>query len=298
MGRILPAIADRCGIDRRAIVGVGAHDHIAGAVAVGALEPGILLDSMGTAEGLILTISGPLFEPSLLKKGIHQSVFTVDAVRHLLLCGLPTSGAAVEWFRQTCAHGLPHEQLIAMAEEIAPGADGVGFVPHLTLGAAPRPEPTARGALLGLSATTNLGAMFRAVLEGLAIAAADAVDAMSGVPGSNTPTKVKVIGGGTQNALFLKIKASVYGMPLEVAPLAESTALGAAMLAGIASGSFATGHQAFDAVQRAAPMRIVEPDPSWQKVYAALRPIDSPTIAMLSKRNARVRQALGRLRRT
>ena len=101
---------------------------------------------------------------------------------------------------------------------------------------APVVDVAARGAFLGLTTATDPGALFRAVLEGLAMEARLSVDAVSALPGVGPPEEIRVIGGGTRNALLLRIKAAVYGRELTVIDAPEATALGAALLGGIAAG--------------------------------------------------------------
>jgi xylulokinase len=272
IGRLRPDVAAETGVDAAAIVSVGAHDHVAGAIAAGAIEPGILLDSMGTAEALILALARPVLDRRLLRLGLQQSALAFDAPVHLLVAGLLTSGAAIEWFRSACANGADHARLIAMAASVQPGSDGVVFIPHLRLGAPPHPNPRARGAFLGISPEVTTATLYRSVLEGLALAAAGAVEAMLSVSGRTATGAIRVIGGGTRNDLLLRIKASAYGLPLEVSPSTESTALGAALLAGLGSGRFADWRVAVECLRRTAPLRLVEPDPAWTKIYSDMRP--------------------------
>ena len=130
--------------------------------------PGVLLDSLGTAEALSLVSEAPLADPALGWDGFNQGVIEVDRPLYYVFGGLPTAAAAVEWFRALYA-GVDHATLIAEAEAAPAGSDGVLFLPHLRLGSPPFPDPIGRGAFLGLSAATSRGALFRALLEGIAL---------------------------------------------------------------------------------------------------------------------------------
>ncbi len=149
------------------MIGVGGHDHFCGALAIGADRAGVVMDSMGTAEALTLMLDRPSATTALADAGLNQGMLRVDEPVYYVFGGLPTSAAAVEWFRGLMG-GADHEVLVAEAKAVPPGADGLLFLPHLRLGSPPFPDPIARGAFLGLADTTGRAALYRAVLEGLA----------------------------------------------------------------------------------------------------------------------------------
>ena len=83
--------------------------------------------------------------------------------------------------------------------------------------------------------------------------------------------RIRVIGGGTRNPLWMKIKASIYGRPIEVTPLSEGTGLSAAMLAGLGSGVFGSLAEARKAMAEGlGEARLVEPDEEWMATYDRL----------------------------
>jgi len=144
------------------------------------------------------------------------------------------AGAAVQWLRD----GLG---IIAQASDIeplaasVPDAGGVVFVPAFTGLGAPYWDPEARGLLYGLTRGTTRAHIARAALEAIALQNADILDCMqadAGVPLDG----LRVDGGATRNDLLMQIQADVLGVPVSRAANAESTALGAAMLAGRAVG--------------------------------------------------------------
>jgi xylulokinase len=166
---------------------------------------------------------------------------------------------------------------------VPPTCDGATFLPDLRGRLSPVPDPLARGAWFGLSADTSRAVLYRALLEGLAFDARMSLDALTGIPGLPSIRKVRAIGGNTRNRLLMRIKGSVYALPIAAAEMAEATALGAALLAGLASGVFSDlGSAAFG---QAARFRSIEPDPAWaaryethyqevyRPAYAALKPL-------------------------
>lgn len=238
LGPVTAEAAAATGLPASCVVGLGGHDHILGALAVGALETGILLDSMGTAEALTLALDQPSADGELLRRGYNQGAVEVEAPRHYVFGGFPTSGACIEWFRTLFAAEVDHGALIAEAEAVPPGSLGVTFLPDLRGRLSPVPDPLARGAWFGLAADSTRGQLFRAVLEGLAFEARLTVDSLLDLPGLPAIEAIRAIGGNTRNDLLMRIKASVYGRGIAAAEMPEATALGAALMGGLAAGVF------------------------------------------------------------
>jgi xylulokinase len=272
VGRVHKAGAAQSGLPEGLPVSGGGHDHVISTVAADTNAPGILLDSMGTAEGLILANDRPIFHNQLRLGGNQQSLLHLGSPRYVLMCGLTTSGGAIEWFRQQQqTDGASYDSLIAEAEKLPPGSNGLVFLPQLRGGDQPYPNPHARGAFIGITGDSGAGALFRSVLEGLCLYTRLELDHLSAVPGVNPITRIRVIGGGTRNELMMKIKASVYGRPLEVTPLSEATCLSAAILAGLGAGVFASVEEAqAQMAEGLGKVRIVEPEPSWMERYEEL----------------------------
>lgn len=270
VGRVHKVGAEQTGLPEGLPVSGGGHDHVISTVAADTNAPGILLDSMGTAEGLILANDRPIFHDQLRIGGNQQSLLRLGSPRYALMCGLTTSGGAIEWFRRQTG-GAPYDGLIAEAEKLPPGSNGLVFLPQLRGGDQPYPNPHVRGAFIGITGDSGPGALFRSVLEGLCLYTRLELDHLSQVPGVNPITRIRVIGGGTRNELMMKIKASVYGRPLEVTPLSEATCLSAAILGGLGAGVFASVEDAqAHMAEGLGQVRIVEPEPLWAERYEEL----------------------------
>ena len=282
LGCVRPEVAAATGLPADCVVGVGGHDHVCGLIAAGADRPGVLLDSLGTAEALSFVSEAPLTDPALGWDGFNQGVIEVDRPLYYVFGGLPTAAASVEWFRALYA-GVDHATLIAEADAAPAGSDGVLFLPHLRLGSPPFPDPIGRGAFLGLSAATSRGALFRALLEGIALDGANILKAMQKHLGIDAPERILAIGGSTRNHVLMRLKATAYGTPIAVLDLPDTTCLGAALLGGLAAGVF---DDLADARSRlTVPVRLVQQDPGWSEgqrvqrqliyaaAYSALRPL-------------------------
>jgi xylulokinase len=280
LGTVTAEAAAACGLSTDCIVGVAGHDHVMGALATGSLERGVLLDSMGSAEGLTLALEASSTEPEFGRRGYSQGVVEVGRPVPYVFGGFPTSGASVDWFRGVLGGEAPHGQLIAGAEGVAPGCRGVTFVPDLRGRLSPTPDPLARGAWFGLGGDATRATLFRALLEGLAFEARQTADALTELPGLPRIEAVRAIGGNTQNPLLMAIKAAVYGRAIAAAEMPEATALGAALLGGLAAGVFT---DLPSAVAGLAPSyRTFEPRADWAGIYEAhYRQVYQPAYACL-----------------
>jgi xylulokinase len=268
LGPVRKDVLATTGLKGTPIVGVGGHDHIVGALAVGLNEPGSAINSIGSAEALLLASDTPLDDPELLHRGYVQGAIETDRRLFYVAGALSSAGAAIEWFRGITGHP-PQDDLIAEASQVPAGSGGVVFLPYLASSAPPFPDLNARGAFLGLTQTATPAALYRAVLEGVALQSRLMLDGMTALPGVGDARRIRLIGGTSRNPLFLKIKASVFGQPLSVVEEPEATALGAALLAGVAAGVYLS----FDAAWRGIERREHEiaPEPEWVERYDQLR---------------------------
>lgn len=268
LGAVTASASEASGLPQRCIVGVGGHDHIVGALAVGAWQSGTLLDSLGTAEALLLAQEQPLFDQRLAERGYSQGAMFVDAPKYYVVGAMTTSGACVEWFRTSIAQGIGHAELIDEGETVAPGSQGVRFFPQMRVGTPPVHSAYSRGAFFGLSPDTGTAVLYRAVLEGLAYDAGYAVSGLTDLPGASAVSRILAIGGSSRNHLLMQIKASVYQQPISVIDVEEAVSLGAAMLGGLAAGVYDTLEDALTQITLQLPCHRVEPDPKLIDYYA------------------------------
>ena len=291
IGEVTAAAAAETGLPAGASVAAGGHDHVCGALAAGVIQKGQLLDSMGTAEGLLVAFEEPLFDPELGRQGYAQGAHVVQGINYCF-GGIYTSGASVDWARRAVGSDSDLSHLLDEAEAAPAGSLGVGFIPHLRLADPPYSDSRARAAFVGLTTDVERGTLFRAVLEGLAYEARLSVEPLIGFYGLDGMPEISVTGGGSKNDLFLRIKASVYNQPLRIVDLQEASALGAAMLAGIGAGVYRDAADALQHVQ--SRPSTVEPNAEdvsfyeryysrvYKRMYEALRPLNHAIHALVS----------------
>ena len=157
-----------------------------------------------------------------------------EAAVYALEASIFVTGAAVQWLRDGLGIVAAAEETEAMAASLDSN-DGVYFVPALTGLGSPHWDPYARGTILGLTRGSGRAHLARAALEAIAYQTVDAVRAQEEAAGK--PLEVlKADGGAVANRWLMQFQADVLGAPVVVPEIAETTALGAAYLAGIATG--------------------------------------------------------------
>ena len=238
LGPVLPDVAEATGLPQHCVIGVGGHDHIVGALAAGAWRPGTLLNSLGTAEALLLALDQPIADIALTRAGYAQGAMMLDRPYYYVFAASFTSGASVDWLHRVVGAEIPHETLIGEAESVQAGSHGLHFLPTLRMGNPPHPDPVARGSFVGLYPEANRGALYRAVLEGIAYESRQMLDGMLTSAGAAQIEQVRAVGGVSRNRLLMAIKAAVFDRTIKVLEMPESTGLGAAILGGLAAGVF------------------------------------------------------------
>ncbi len=288
LAKLLPTVAAATGLPAHTLVTVGGHDHICGAMAIGAIEPGVLLDSIGTAEAILVPMKQPLLDPALGVQGYEMGAHVAGG--YYCMPSFRTAGACIEWFRDTCAPDATYADLIAAGEATPPGSLGVSFMPHLRLPHTPSNDRKSRGAFAGLSTDATRGALYRAILEGLCCEARNAMEPLWAVPSVGRSQRILAIGGGTRNRLWMEIKAAVYNQTIEIISIAEETAAGAAILGGLGAGVYANVADALAQLQH--KRTLIEPDPAlaayydrffkevFQQMYPSLRPLSHSIYAL------------------
>lgn len=157
-----------------------------------------------------------------------------DEVAYALEASIFVTGAAVQWLRDGLGIIEEAGETEALAASLESN-DGVYFVPALTGLGSPHWDPYARGTIVGLTRGSGRAHLARAALEAIAYQAVDAIRAQEAAAGERLEV-LKADGGATVNRWLMQFQADVLGAPVVVPEIAETTALGAAYLAGIATG--------------------------------------------------------------
>lgn len=269
LGPILPEVARATGLPDTCIAGVGGYDQALGALVCGGFRNDTLSVTMGSTEAQVIPVSGPRSEPALSQAGVCQGMLGYDGVQHrFLLGGIYTAGLALEWLRDTILGEAGYDRIIAAAQAVPPGCDGVRFLPQMLVGSSLNAQIRPNGAFWGLGLSCDRATLYRAVLEGLAFEGRLCGEALAMARGGAIPTRIRSIGGDTKNLLRLQIKAAVSNLPIEVIGLRSAPGLGAAVMAAKAAGCIATVQDGLAAL--APPVTRIDPDPELAGVYDAI----------------------------
>jgi glycerol kinase len=218
-------IAGIAGDQQAALFGQGCH------------TPGEAKNTYGTGAFLLMLVGDRIPDA----RGRVLTTMACDALGAPVLAvegAIFVAGAAIQWLRDglgVLASAAESEPLARSVEDTG----GVTFVPALVGLGAPHWEAEARGTIVGLTRGTTRAHLVRAALEAMAYSTRDVVDAMTGVTG--VPLRsLRVDGGAAANDWLMAFQATVLGVPVLRPDVVESTALGAAGLAGLATGVWAT----------------------------------------------------------
>lgn len=275
-GQVSLEAARKTGLRTGTPVVAGGGDQAAQAVGVGAITPGIFALTLGTSGVVFAPTNKPIVES---EGRMHAFCHAVPNRWHLMGVMLSAAGS-MRWFRDTLAKGLSYEELLAPAADVAPGNEGLFFLPYLTGERTPYPDPLARGAFVGLTVRHTRAHLTRAVLEGVAFGLRDNLELLR-TAGIDHPTQVRISGGGARSPLWLQIIADVLQTELVTVNTVEGAAYGAALLAGVGAGVWADVEKACSTsvhtTSRVAPInetsnRYQDLHNQYRQLYPALKP--------------------------
>ena len=221
-----------------------AGDQQAATFGQACFERGMVKATYGTGCFILMNTGAPVISHNQLLTTVgwtlqHHSDRTPDPTQqltasHLLEGSVFAAGAAVQWLRD----GLGLIRSAADIEPLAasvPDTEGVVFVPAFSGLGAPHWDPYAPGTLVGISRGTTAAHIARAALEGIALQNADVMQAMQADAGLPI-RELRVDGGASRNDLLMQFQSDILGVPVLRPQITETTALGAASLAGLAIG--------------------------------------------------------------
>ncbi|HTL52627.1 MAG TPA: glycerol kinase GlpK [Planctomycetota bacterium] len=214
-----------------------AGDQQAALFGQGCLTPGLAKNTYGTGCFLLMQAGAtvPVSHHGLLSTVAWK--LGDQPLQYALEGAVFVAGAAVQWLRDQLGLIRTAAEIEALAQSV-PDAGGVHFVPAFAGLGAPFWDPVARGLITGLTRGTNKGHIARATLEAIAFQTRDVVLAVS-ADAPHPLSELRVDGGGSVNDLLMQIQADALGVPVLRPAVTETTALGAALLAGLAVGVYA-----------------------------------------------------------
>jgi xylulokinase len=243
VGSLTKEASEQLGLPGSTIVIGGGMDQSVGAIGAGNIAPGIVSETTGAA----LTIQATIGSPDMDKRQVVPVYSHSLPGQFLFVPVCPTGGMAYKWFRDTfggpqmtqTAEGVTdYDRLNRLAAEAPAGCDGLVMLPHLMGAYSPDPNPDARGSFTGFTLRHGRQHFARAILEGVAFLLKRNLESME--QAGIEVKEIRSTGGGARSALWNQIKANVANVPVVTLINEETALLGNAILAGVASGVFAS----------------------------------------------------------
>lgn len=262
LGTLLPGVAADLGLDAGVPVLAGAGDFPMALTGSGLVEAGLGSDVTGTSTIISLMHDAPVLDAEVSNMVSASGLWAAFTL-------LDAGGDAVRWARRVFhENGRSYAALADKAGEAEAGAQNLFFLPYLS-GERFGDHSNSRAQFFGLTAGHTLADLHRAVLEGVAFSVRLKLDKLQGAQGR--PDRIVAASGGAKNELWLKIKASMYGVPYLVTEEPECGLVGAAMLMAQATGDVAGPKEAAAKMVRYA--NEVPPDPRWADKYNRMMPL-------------------------
>jgi xylulokinase len=243
-GTLLQDVASEVGLLAGTPVFTCAGDTTAQAVGTRVVIPGQTCTVIGTSCDVVTCTRAPVTDPQR-RFGCYPHAVTG---RYVTIAGANGGGVALRWFRdEFCGLEMesasrlglsPYALMDLEAERTRPGSGGIVFLPYLMGERAPVYDPLAQGVFFGVSLRHTRAHFIRAIMEGVACSIRHRVE-ISEAQGVEIPT-IYIAGGGGNSALWRQIVADVTGKPNEALQVAESTCIGAVILAGVGAGLYAS----------------------------------------------------------
>jgi len=294
-GKVSDLVADSLGIAAGTPVVGGASDKAADAVAKGVVRIGVVSAGLGMS-GVVSAFSD---EPRGDSQGrVCTFCHAVPGKWHVV-GAMPCAGACLQWYRNELGdlerdqakklHVDAYDIICEEAEDAEPGCAGLIFLPQL---AAESADAVARGGWIGLTVEHTKADMVRSVLEGVTYGMRDTLEAIRsmGIP----INQIRITGGGAKNEFWRQIQANIYSHSVWTINTSEGPAFGAALLAGVGTGRWASVAEACDAMIRVDSETSV--DPAIARIYDRYYPVFGNACQSLRDRLGEIARAVARVR--
>jgi xylulokinase len=279
-GKLTAGVAATLGLAAGTPVVGGGGDQAASAVGNGIVETGILSCTLGTSGVVFGHMDQPHYDPL---GRVHTFCHAVPGKWHVM--GVTQgAGLSLQWLRNQLAPGQAYSQLTREAENSPAGSQGLFWLPYLMGERTPHLDASARAAWIGLTASHTRADLIRSVLEGVSYSQRDGLDIIEemGVPVNS----VRISGGGARSLFWRQILADVLSKRVVTLETQEGSAYGAALLAMVGTGAYASVEEACGATLREVDSVTprAEERAAYQKshkIYQALYPALKPLYRLL-----------------
>ena len=240
-GSINEAAAQATGLAPGTPVAAGAGDQAASAIGNGIVRPGAVSCTIGTSGVVFAYLEAPAYDPA---GRVHTFCHAIPGVWHVM--GVTQgAGLSFQWFRNRLAADCQYDDLTAEATLSVAGADGLFWLPYLMGERTPHLDAAARAAWVGLTARHRRADMIRSVLEGVCYSQKDGLEIVAAL--GARPSVVRLSGGGAKSPFWHQLFADIFDCRVATLATQEGSAYGAALLALVGTGEYATARDVCDA---------------------------------------------------
>jgi xylulokinase len=233
-GRVSARAASETGLAEGTPVVGGAGDQAASAAGNGIVESGIVSCTIGTSGVVFAHLDQPAYDAP---GRVHTFCHSVTGAWHVM--GVTQgAGLSLQWFRNQLAPGVSYDQLTAEAAQAPAGSQGLYWLPYLMGERTPHLDATARGGWIGMTAKHTRADLIRALIEGVSYSQMDCLQIIEQM--GVAVKSIRVSGGGAKSPFWRQLLADVFGKPVVTLETQEGSAHGAALLAMVGTGEFAT----------------------------------------------------------
>jgi xylulokinase len=230
------SVAAELGLPSGIPIAVGGGDNAVAAIGTAITKPGLLSSSIGTSGVLFAHADDPVIDPS---GRVHAFAHAVPN-RYCMLAVTLSAGGSLRWWRDQT--GASFHELVAEAEQVPAGSEGLVFLPYLTGERTPHLDPEASAGFIGLTARHTRAHMTRALMEGVVFSLRDGLELMRAL--GIHASEIRALGGGASSPLWLDLQADIYRVPIHRLVAEEGAAYGAALLGHVAARTFADVEEA------------------------------------------------------
>jgi len=271
VGQVAAPVARELGLAPGAVAVTGGHDQPCGALGCGAIAEGIAMDSTGTVECVAVASPRLVLAPELMDSNLPVAPHTAPNM-YLVLGYTATGGALLRWYRDNFARAEREEAKRTgrdvydlILQQATQGPSPVLVLPHFVGSGTPWMDAASKGAILGLDLSTRSGQVIKGILDSVTYETKLSVDAMEAA--GIVVRELRAFGGGAKSSLWLQTKADIFGKPVVAMDVSEAPCLGAAILAGVATGAFPSIEAGLAQMVRA--KRTYNPDVTMHERYMA-----------------------------
>jgi xylulokinase len=258
-GTISSHAAELTGLREGTPVVGGGGDQAASAIGNGIVAPGYVSCTVGTSGVVFAYLDKPAYDPA---GRVHTFCHAIPGVWHVM--GVTQgAGLSLQWFRNRLAPGVSYDDLTAEAAKSPAGSQGLFWLPYLMGERTPHLDALARGAWVGLTAKHERADLIRSILEGVSYSQRDCLEIIGGM---GAPVSLaRLSGGGAASPFWHQLFADIFGKRVVTLETKEGSAYGAALLALVGTGEYASARELCDQALKESAAR--EPDATTAAFY-------------------------------